>query len=266
MAPLLLGIAALFGIGIRAQVQHVERDAAADIAAKLTGPAKEVWLRTIPEPPFGLPFSNIRRGEILARHFSTEGLPLFTQPWRPQSGRLGELVISLNDFSLAGLRVESLAARIPDCRFDAGLALHEHKLRLSQSGVGQGSVTLRQEDLERFILKKFREIKSVKVTLREGWVWVEGDGEFVLVKSHFLVLARLRPAAGTQIVLADAKIWLNDYYTVGFARDQLLKALTPVLDLDRDLHLQGAIQLESIECHEGFLTASGKATIPIAPG
>ncbi|PMY18355.1 hypothetical protein C1X37_33915, partial [Pseudomonas sp. FW305-3-2-15-A-R2A1] len=86
--------------------------------------------------------------------------PLFVEPKRSKRGWVRKLSLDLSDFTLNGLRVERLAATIPDCNFDMSLAAREKRIRVSKSGTGSGEVVVLAADLERFVLKKFREIKT----------------------------------------------------------------------------------------------------------
>ncbi|MEA2552891.1 MAG: hypothetical protein QOJ65_1067, partial [Fimbriimonadaceae bacterium] len=166
-------------------------------------------------------------------------------------------------FFLAGLRIESLEAHIPDCRFDFPLATKKGKMRLSRSGTGEGSVTVLAKDLENFILKKFHEIKRVSVRLTNGRVTVEGYGEFLIVKANFTVDAQLTAATPTQLALTDARISFEGNPADELAAKTLLETLNPVVDLDKDLHLYGAIQVRQVQLDQDRLVASGNTTIPV---
>jgi hypothetical protein len=261
---LLLGAAviALFGAGA---VRHFESLAARDIKSKLHGEKGEVSVRTVPRGLLGHLSGDLRRVNITARHFSADGLPLFTEPDRSQAGRAGDVQINLEDFRIAGLRIESLKASIPDCRFDFPLAKRKGQIRLSKSGTGTGSVTILASDLEAFILSKFREIKTVSVRLDDGRLHVEGYGEFLLLKSQFAVYATLIAVDGSKLALENAHIILDGQAASNAASEALLQLLNPVVDLDKDLHLFGAIHVDKIELSGNKLVASGTTTIPVRP-
>src|SRR5262249_41423786 len=148
---------------------------------------------TVEPDGLGVLWGALDRATIRASDFSVEGLPLFVEPERSRAGRCGNLTIDLINFRLKGLRVDSLHASIPACRYDRGLALRSKTVRLSKSGLGTGTVRVLQNDLGDFILRKFHEIKRVSVKADRGVVWVEGYGEFLIVKSNFTVIADLRP-------------------------------------------------------------------------
>lgn len=243
------------------EVHVFERAAAKEISEHLQGETKVVEVKVRPDP-IGVLWGAIDNATIRASKFSIQELPLFVEPKRSRAGRCGNLHLELSDFELRGLRVESLVADIPACRYDRGLALAQKRFRLSQSGVGKGTVRIRQEDLVPFILKKYHEIKNVDVKVRDNVVWVEGDGEFLIVKSHFTVIANLTPVSGTKLHLTEAKVWFDWRRADEFTSETLLKSLNPIVDFNQDLGLYDAISVDHISLLNGVITAQGKTKIP----
>lgn len=239
--------------------------AAKDIKSKLEGPHAVVTVKTKPHGLLGHLSGDLSRVTITAKHFTTGGLPLFTEPDRSTQGKAKKVEISLEDFQISGLRIESLNATIPDCRFDFPLAKRKGQIRLSRSGTGVGSVVILAPDLEKFILAKFHEIKRVSVHLDNGRVRVEGYGEFLVVKANFSVDAQLTPIDGGKLSLADAHISLDNQPASDVAAEALLQTLNPVVDLDKDLHLYGAIKVDKVDLEDERLVASGATTIPVLP-
>jgi len=266
-AAMIWALAALgltFGLGAR-EVRRFENLAAADIASVLQGESKRVRVRSELNGFVGGALGDLKRVTITASNFETASLPLFCEPERGTKGKVRELRIELSDFVLGGLRVESLSAAIPDCRFDYDLALRERKIRLSRSGVGKGRVRLLEDDLERFILKKFREIKRVDVRLDRNRVYVKGFGEFLVIQTDFEVIAKLIPSEGRQIMLSEAKVFFGEFVADPTVRDLVLRTLNPVVDIDVDLGLNGAIEMEGVELAAGGLEAWGAVRIPDRP-
>lgn len=263
--PFLAAIGAgLWSLG-GASVRNFENLAANDIRSKLTGGNANVSVKAKLNGVIGGAFGDLREVKIVARDFETVGLPLFCEPTRSKKGLIRSLHLVLDNFSLAGLRVAHLEAKIPDCRFDYALAISKRQIRLSQSGVGVGTVRLKERDLEAFILRKFKEIKRVTVQLRPDRAIVEGYGEFLIVQTNFRVEARLVSPNGTTLELSDANILFDGVPAEPQARRVLLETLNPVVDLNKDLALHGAIAIESITIGEGVLTARGKTRIPRTP-
>lgn len=253
-----------FSLGAR-EVKRFENLAAADIASVLTGDKKQVRVRSELNGFLGGALGDLKRVTISASQFSTDTLPLYCEPERGMKGKVRELRIELSDFVLGGLRVESLTATIPDCRFDYDLAVRQRKIRLSRSGVGTGRVRLREDDLEAFILRKFREIKRVDVRLDRNRVYVKGFGEFIFVQTDFEVIAKLITSEGNRLLLAEAKVFFGEYVADPAVRDLVLRTLNPVVDIDADLGLNGAMTMEGLEIANGAIEAWGKVKIPDRP-
>lgn len=259
-----LAFGLIFGLG-NAEVKKFERAAAQDILARLDGPDKKVSVHTELNGLLGGPLGDIKRATIAASDFSLDALPLFTEPDRSQKGILRELRLSLKNFTLRGLRIESLEASIPDCRYDYALALSKRQIRLSKSGEGTGRVRIQEKDLEVFILRKYREIKQVSVKIRDGYAFVEGYGEFIVIKTGFFVLAKIESPDGYRLMLTNAKIVFDGGPASDAAKQALLNSLNPVVDLQKDLNLFDAIAVEKISLERGVLEASGRTKIPARP-
>jgi len=263
-APLLiLGI--LFGSNYAAREERrFERLAAAEIATKLTGDNKLVAVNIRPD---GL---NALRGgltlaEIRANTFSLTELPLFTEPDRPTTGRIDLLSLRLTDFTLRKLRIRSLTADIPDCRYDFQLAKNEGTMRLSRSGEGNGSVTVTAEDLARFMEDKYAEIITAEVTLDKNWLYAEGESQFLVVKARYQLFAKLHSPDGRRLELTNVKLYFDWNRADAFAMQAVLRILNPVVDIDKDLGLFGAIDVTSIALDKNLLTATGKTRMPVKP-
>ncbi len=259
-----LAFGLIFGLG-NAEVKKFERTAAKDILGRLEGPDKKVSVHTELNGIIGGPLGDIKRATIKASNFSLDSLPLFTEPDRSQKGILRELNLSLTNFTLRGLRIEELQATIPDCRYDYALALSKRQIRLSKSGEGVGKVRILEKDLEAFILRKYKEIKKVKVMIAKGRAFVEGYGEFIIIQTNFFVIAKIASPDGKRLMLTEPKIFFDDRSADDFAKDALLKTLNPVVDLNKDLNLYDAITVEKISLENGVLEASGKTRIPVKP-
>jgi len=266
MGPFLI-LAALGGsLGlIDREVKVFERAAAREIRTKLQGEAARVKVEAQPDG-IGVLWGAIDRATITASQFSVDELPLFVEPQRSKAGRCGNLTLRLQDFRLRGLRVDSLVASIPACRYDRSLALSKKTFRLSKSGVGTGTVRILQDDLSVFVEEKYAEIKRGKVQVRSGIVRVDGYGEFLIVKTEFTVIATLVPVDGDKLELRDATVWFDGRRADPFASETLLKTLNPVVDFDADLGLYGAVKVEKLDLRDGVLTASGRTRIPVKPG
>jgi LmeA-like phospholipid-binding len=262
-AYLLAGLGFFFGLGSYGTTSF-EHKAANDIKAELNGPNVKVNVQT---RAVGLSAvsGHMKRVTISASNFSTPGLPLFTESNLPKSGKIDDLRIVLTNFELKNLHISRLESKIPDCYYDFGLALKKQQIRLSQSGIGEGFVTIEAKDLEQFILKKYHEIKTVHVVIERGKAHVWGYGEFIVVHTNFDVVASLQAVDGNKLVLANAAITFDGHPSDEMARNVLLQTLNPVVDLDKDLGLYGAISVTDIQLAGDEIRVKGQTRIPEDP-
>ena len=262
----LLGAVAAVGLGLFAgsEERRFESRAAEEIASKLEGEDKKVAVNVRPNGLGGM-WGELSLATIRAEQFSIRSLPLFTEPERSKSGKVGELQLRLQEFQLRGLLVKELSADIPDCRYDFGLARSQMKIRLSQSGVGEGRVVIREGNLADYLVRKYSEIKRCTVKVEKGFVWVEGYGEFLVVNSEFTVIAKIGIEDGTKLNLIEPKIYFNWRRADKVTGEALLKSLNPVVDLRADLGLYDAVEVEEVTLENGLLEASGKTKIPVKP-
>lgn len=260
---LLLGLFGGLALIGGSEVHHFERHAADEIRSKLQGAHTQVRVRT----RLGIDSVSgvIPEVTINASHFTTDGLPLFTEPERSKRGHVRRLKLELTDFALRGLHIDRLEATIPDCRFDLGLAIKKREIRLSESGLGDGSVTIAAKDLEAFILHKYHEIKRVSVSIAGGKLEVRGYGEFLVIATNFKVRANLVAIDGSKLFLDHADIDFDGQPADDASKQALLDTLNPVVDLNKDLHLFGAIDVGQIILKDGGLVVSGKTKIPLRP-
>ncbi len=257
------GLGLLFGLG-GLGLSLFEHHAAHDIRQTLKGDHVEVRIDT---RAVGLEATSghFKRVTIEASHFSTSGLPLFTEPGLSRSGKIDDLRIVLHDFNLRKLHIQELSSSIPNCRYDFGLAARKNRIRLSESGSGLGKVQIRQSDLEAFILSKYSSIKTVHVELSGGKAHVWGYGEFIVIRTNFDVVASLAPIGGDKLALADAVITFDGHPADDLSKKALLDTLNPVVDLNRDLGLYGAISVTNVNLENGELDAEGITKIPEHP-
>ena len=113
--------AGLFGIFFAGNglTRSFEASAARDLKSRLQGqPSVRISTRTNLASLWG----DMPSVKIVAAHFSTEGLPLYTEPNRSTRGKVHRFEMHLSDFTLNGLHIDQLDASIPNCRYDFGLA------------------------------------------------------------------------------------------------------------------------------------------------
>jgi hypothetical protein len=259
---------ALLGLGFSyadAEIARFERAAAAEISSKLQGDSRIVVVDAQPAG-MSIAWGRLTSATIEARDFSLRELPFFTEPWRSTAGGIGTLRLRLSNFEMRGLVIDELSADIPECRYDLGLARGQMTFRISKTGEGTGTVRISEKALADYIVEKYAEVKSATVRVYNDVVWVEGYGEFLIVNTNFAVIARLATTDGTTLELTDAKVYFDWQRAEPAAAKVILDLLNPVVDLKEGLGLYDAMTVTEIGLRDGFLTATGKARIPVKPG
>lgn len=263
--PLLAaGLGLIFHFGGQ-QVRRFERLAAEDLRTVLSGPAATVSVKTSFSSLVGGPLGEMETVTVAASDFICERLPLFTDPRLSRVGAIRELRLDLKNFRIAGLDVASLEASFPNCRFDYGLALHGHRFRLSRSGTGEGRVRILEDALGPYIVRKYKEVAVASVRIEKDKIFVDGTGEFLMVRTQFSVIAALEVGGGTKLVLAHPRVFFDGRRADPGLAAVLLRALNPVVDLDRDLGLFGAMRVAGLSLRDGVLEAWGPACVPVRP-
>lgn len=257
------GLAALFGFGA-ATVRNFEHAAARELASKLEGEQKVVRLDVTYPGILSPGLGEVGTATIHASHFKCEGLPLFTEPKRSKKGSIEWLKLDLRDFYLRDLRCERFSAEIPKCRFDFALAASQRKIRLSKSGVGEGTVEIKVGDLAPYILKKYAEIKRVSVTIDGNWIRVQGYGQFLVLNATFDVKAHLGTNGG-QLILQDSIVRIDDKVPDAGSEKALIDTLNPVIDFAKDLDLYDAVEAKKVTIKGDSIFVTGKVKIPDLP-
>lgn len=261
MNPILIGLICLGCLrGVNGEVHRFERLAATALSSRLMGESKHVSVQADvgPEALFG----DVHRVMITAGAFSSEELPFLTEPKRSQRGFLREFVVDMTDFRLRGLHVDQLHLDIPDSRFDFAAALHRNEFHLTRSGMGTANVTISQADLAAFIRRKYPNVKDVELRIDGDKLFLDGRAVFLGASTHFSVVARLETTDGVRLNLARARILLEGRPAEPALADLLVRTINPVVDLNADLGLEGAVRVEAMVLRNGVLKATGKVVIP----
>ncbi|MBA3727155.1 MAG: LmeA family phospholipid-binding protein, partial [Armatimonadetes bacterium] len=222
------------------ELRRFERLGAADLASRLHGEGKQVNVDAEVDGIVGALAGRLSYATLTASKFTVDGMPVFLEAGT-QRGSIGTLKLRFTDFSIRGLRVESLEADIPGCRFDLGSAQRKRKIKLTRSGVGTATARITETALADYIRLKYPAVKEVTVELKKHRAFVTGRAELLLLKTDFFVIASLVPQAGTQLWLEDAIVFLNDERVRDGSERRLLDTLNPVVDANRDLGLRSAL-------------------------
>ncbi|MDQ2986017.1 MAG: DUF2993 domain-containing protein [Armatimonadota bacterium] len=267
MKTVILSLAALGLAGaaiLESSWTRIERAAAADLAGSLGVSVDNVSVRAAPDGLVGSMMGRVDEVVIEAHGFSVDGMPLFCEPGLSTAGRLGLLKLSLSDFVIRDLPVKRLETAIPRNRFALGL-LQKGVVRLSRSGEGVGTVTLDEAGLAKYMLARFDMLEAVDVRLEKYKVFVAGRASFGFVRRSFEVIADLEIAGKRQLVIAKPIVFIEGRRIRDGSEVALANAFNPVLDIDRDLGLAGAFDMQALVIRDGTVTISGAARIPNRP-
>lgn len=242
----------------------IERAAERDLVSQLGG-AAGVRVHAESDGLLGTILGRVKSVTIEASGFEVDGMPFFIEPNMSQSGRMAMLHLRLENFVVRDLPVEHLSADIPGNRFPLGL-LRSGVVRLSRSGEGNGSVSITEEGLAQYMRKRFAQaLLSVNVQFSRRKVFADGEAAFGPIRRDFEIIADLAIGTKRQLVIARAIVFLDGRRVRDGSEKPLLRALNPVLDIDRDLGLAGGFDMESLEVTEGRATITGLARVPPPP-
>jgi hypothetical protein len=207
-------------------------------------------------------FGDLDTVTISASRFSCPRLPLYLEPDRSRAGKIRSLHIDLRDFQEAGLEIASLTADIPDCRFDFTAIVRRREFALTGSGVGTCRVRIAAGALAAFAMKKFPQLSDVSVRIDKDRLFVDGSARLLLLSASFSVIAGLRVVDGRRLVVDSPTVFIDGHGTDPQTVRSLTEALSPLVDLDKDLGLCGAVDVQGMTLRDGVLEAWGTATLP----
>ena len=250
------------GALLRSSWSRIERAAEADIRQILGG--KAVGVHAEPDGLVGSAMGRVESVKISASGFTVDGMPLFCDPELSQKGRMKRLQISLREFVIRDLPVQELTCDIPNNRFALGMLL-DGKVRLSKSGEGVGAVTISQSGLADYVKRRFGLIESIEIKLDKYKLFAKGTASMGILKRDFEIICDLVIAEKRRLEIANPIVFINGARVRDGSDASLLRALNPVLDLDRDLGLSGAFDMERIRVKDGLAVINGRARIPNRP-
>ncbi len=172
------------------------------------------------------------------------------------------LKLDFTDITLRGVPVKLFHAEIPDVSLDLVRAMVDKRILIKSAGEGIARATVDQHGLEIFIAKKFPQITNPKVQLLDGRVRLQGKLSGFGPPSDIDAIGKLQIDEGKFANLVDTTILLNNKPVVGPFAQAMLKMVNPVIDVDKDLGLDGTFYAVSVEIANGIATVYGKVTVP----
>jgi hypothetical protein len=86
-----------------------------------------------------------------------------------------------------------------------------------------------------------------------------------MLKRDFEIICDLKIEEKRRLVIANPITFIEGRRIRDGSDSALLRAFNPVLDLDRDLGLHGAFDMETIRISDGLAEIKGRARIPNRP-
>jgi len=252
----------LFHFGAK-EVRRFEHLAAADLASHLQGENKAVEVR-VKLGSFRL--GHLKEAQIDANGFKTPSLPLWTEPWRSKEGRIDTLVVRLRDFEIGDLPVQSLDIELKNCRWDVAYAIKEGKIRLSRSGTGTFTAVVNQQAIGSYISRRYPFVKVHRFAIDFYKVAFEGNILTPLGTADFAMAAHVELWKSQGLSLVPAYLFLGGRRIDPNQEPTFKRLLNPVIDLDRDFRLNGALTIHRLKLNKGELHLSGAVTIPVSNG
>jgi len=243
---------------------RIERAAELDVANSLGVSRGNVKIVAVADGLLGSVLGRVSSVEIAASGFAVDGNPFFCDPSLSSAGKLGILRLRLRDFVVRDLPVDALEADIPGCSFALGM-LTSGKVRLSRSGEGPGSVIIAAGDLRQYMLARFKVFESLEIRLEKYKLFAKGRAAFGPIRREFEIICDLEIAGKRALVIARPIIFIEGVRVRDGSEDSLVKAFNPVLDIDKDLGMAGAFDMEKIVIRECKALITGTARIPVRP-
>ncbi len=245
----------------RGALREIEKTAAREIRERLGG--GEIQVKIEPDGVDGLVQGRLNTLTVRARDFTLNGLPFTLTPERPQSGRIRQFVILMENARLRGLRAEWATAVIPEVRYDKGLALSRRIFRLSATGIGTCEIVVNEADLAAYLQRKYAtSLREVAVQITPEQTTVQGIVALFGSEVRFRAVGTLAPRNGRYLDLAEVTIEIEGANLPPESANLLRQFLNPIIDIDRDLGIYDGIAVERVQSELGRMRALGKVWIP----
>jgi hypothetical protein len=243
------------------EVHRFERLAECDLSHQLGVDIKNVSVRI---KLGSLQLGHLAEVSIDAKNFTVEELPLSTESWRSRAGKIERLQIHLSDFTLGKLPFKELKVTLIDSRWDVTAAMRDRRFHFSRSGKGSFEATIDEVGLRTYISRRYPQVIPELVSIDLYKMTLEGNLVTPFGSSRFVTLAKGILSGPRTLSLAPAYLTFDGVSASDQLKKTFLKTLNPVIDLDRDFNLNGALSMTGIWFKKGEMVIVGTATIPEA--
>jgi hypothetical protein len=259
-ATALLGLMLFTGF-----VHHrAERAIVRDVSRTADGGA--VGARVDGRGLFGLAVGQASTVFVSGRGFKSEGFPFKVTRGDGIRAYVGRLNLDFRDFTLQGIPVRRFTADLPGTSIDAGRAFFDELIILRTAGEGTSEAVVGPEALAALFGKKYPQYKNVRIGLRPGWVDVSAEAPAIGATLKLESSSRVGLSEGKYVVLTESSMRLNGKEATPQFVLSTLKAVNPVVDLEKDLGLGAYFIAREVEVGDGTLTVRGAAIVPRSDG
>lgn len=127
-------------------------------------------------------------------------------------------------------------------------------------------MSVAEDAISAFALRMHPMLRSLTVRVDKDKIFVDGFGRILFLDLPFSVIAGLGIVGGRRLILLFPHVFLGDRAAGPDVVQAVVQTLTPLIDLDKDLGLHGALDLVGMRLRDGVLEAWGTATVPVVAG
>lgn len=201
---------------------------------------------------------------VTGRGFESEGFPFVVRRGDGFRAYVRRLNIDFAEFTLRGVPVRRFTADFPGTTIDAGRAFFDDRIVMRAAKDGTAEAVVGPEGLAALFAKKYPQYKNVRFAIRPGFVDVSADVPALGAPLRMESSSRVELEQGRYVVLGETTMRLNGKETTPQFVRNTLKAVNPVVDLDKDLGLGAYFTAREVVVEEGALTVRGIAKVPRA--
>ena len=251
----------LLGLGTGVAGRQLDRSAAAAIADLLGAARSTVAAKVRTDSllgPFQGRFASL---EAKAARFALESMPLEGERGPGRVWRVARMDLDFRDFRLRKLDVRGFRASIPEVRFQAKPGA-KPSIRFLGSQEGSGTVWTDAESVARYAERRFPALRRLRVSFRGDLVVLEGEATFLWRTAEFWLCARPRVTNPRRLGLAPVRVLFAGSRAEGQALQAWSDLLAGLIDLDRDLGLNGSMDAAEATVHPDRIEVRGRVRIP----
>lgn len=201
--------------------------------------------------------------DIYGKDNRAKTLPFQVYPRGGWKGSIRHLRVHLENFDLNGVKVSGLEADVPFVKYDITRAMVHGRLHFRGAEPGTATVTLSPENVQGFLVKRFGALVSdAHVVFEQGKVVITGRLLVLASRKPFRSVSGLGIREG-KIELVNTEFFLDDKPVPSISLAGIMKQLNPVLDVERDLRMQGVLSLKSVAVTPSGIRVDCDLRLPI---